>query len=165
MTAGPDLAAPGRGLFPDDLLRTCISCGFCLSACPTYQDTRNEASSPRGRINLMRALEAGTLVEDDVRNLVAGTFLEGKPIVRTSAATGEGIDALREALLALCQSTPSRPDPGLFRMAIDRAFTVAGHGTVVTGTVASGRVSTGDDVHWHRHGRRRDFRTCMSVPD
>jgi glycolate oxidase iron-sulfur subunit len=58
---------PGRGLFPDDLLRTCISCGFCLSACPTYQDTRNEASSPRGRINLMRALEAGTLQEDDVR--------------------------------------------------------------------------------------------------
>ena len=67
VTAAPDLAAPGRGLFPDDLLRTCISCGFCLSACPTYQDTRNEASSPRGRINLMRALEAGTLVEDDVR--------------------------------------------------------------------------------------------------
>ena len=62
-----DAEAPGRGLFPDDLLRTCISCGFCLSACPTYQDTRNEASSPRGRINLMRALEAGTLEEDDVR--------------------------------------------------------------------------------------------------
>jgi glycolate oxidase iron-sulfur subunit len=66
MTAS-EVAAPGRGLFPDDLLRTCISCGFCLSACPTYQDTRNEASSPRGRINLMRALEAGTLGEDDVR--------------------------------------------------------------------------------------------------
>jgi glycolate oxidase iron-sulfur subunit len=62
-----DTETPGRGIFPDDLLRTCISCGFCLSACPTYQDTRNEASSPRGRINLMRALEAGTLEEDDVR--------------------------------------------------------------------------------------------------
>ena len=66
MTA-TEIAAPGRGLFPDDLLRTCISCGFCLSACPTYQDTRNESSSPRGRINLMRALEAGALGEDDVR--------------------------------------------------------------------------------------------------
>jgi glycolate oxidase iron-sulfur subunit len=62
-----DIETPGRGIFPDDLLRTCISCGFCLSACPTYQDTRNEASSPRGRINLMRALEAGTLEADDVR--------------------------------------------------------------------------------------------------
>ena len=69
MSSAHDVAAPGpgRGLFPEDLLRTCISCGFCLSACPTYQDTRNEASSPRGRINLMRALEAGTLDEDDVR--------------------------------------------------------------------------------------------------
>ena len=66
MTAS-EVETPGRGLFPDDLLRTCISCGFCLSACPTYQDTRSEASSPRGRINLMRALEAGTLQEDDVR--------------------------------------------------------------------------------------------------
>ena len=66
MTA-PDVSTAGRGLFPDDLLRTCISCGFCLAACPTYQDTRNEASSPRGRINLMRALEAGSLGEDDVR--------------------------------------------------------------------------------------------------
>src|SRR4051812_18364843 len=93
------------------------------------------------------------LVEDDVRALVAGTFLEGKPIVRTSAATGQGIDALREELLTLCRTTPRRPDPGLFRMAIDRAFTVAGHGTVVTGTVASGRVSTGDDVQWHPEGR------------
>ncbi len=93
------------------------------------------------------------LVEDDVRTLVAGTFLEGKPIVRTSATTDRGIDALRDALLALSRTTPKRPDPGLFRMAIDRAFTVAGHGTVVTGTVASGRVSTGDDVQWHPEGR------------
>ena len=58
---------PSRGLIPDDLLRTCISCGFCLAACPTYQDTRREASSPRGRINLMRALEGGALDSEDVR--------------------------------------------------------------------------------------------------
>jgi glycolate oxidase iron-sulfur subunit len=57
----------GRGIFPDELLRTCISCGFCLSACPTYQDTRRESSSPRGRINLMRALERGELDSIDVR--------------------------------------------------------------------------------------------------
>ena len=58
---------PSRGLIPDELLRTCISCGFCLAACPTYQDTRREASSPRGRINLMRALEGGALDSEDVR--------------------------------------------------------------------------------------------------
>src|SRR3954469_19880557 len=49
------------------------------------------------------------LVEGDVRGLGAGPFLEGKPIVRTSAATGLGIEALREELLALCRSTPKRP--------------------------------------------------------
>src|SRR5205807_1239071 len=69
------------------------------------------------------------LVEEEVRALVAGTFLEAAPVVRTSAATGEGVDALRAALRSLCASAPDRDDPGLFRMAIDRAFTVAGHGT------------------------------------
>jgi selenocysteine-specific elongation factor len=93
------------------------------------------------------------LVEEDVRGLVAGTFLEGSAIVRTSAATGEGIDALRQALKQLGASAPRRHDPGLFRMAIDRAFTVAGHGTVVTGTVASGSVAVGDDLEWHPEGR------------
>lgn len=94
------------------------------------------------------------LVEDDVRALVAGTFLEGAPIVRTSAATGQGIEALRDALGLLAASTPGRPDPGLFRMAIDRAFTVAGHGTVVTGTVASGSVGVGEELDWLPAGRR-----------
>ncbi len=93
------------------------------------------------------------LVEDDVKALVAGTFLEPAAVVRTSAATGLGIDALRAALRALCGSAPARDDPGLFRMAIDRGFTVAGHGTVVTGTVASGSVSVGDDLIWHPSGR------------
>jgi len=93
------------------------------------------------------------LVEDDVRALVAGTFLEGAPVVRTSATTGAGIDDLRSALGALCDVAPRRPDPGLFRMAIDRAFTVQGHGTVVTGTVASGGVAVGDELTWLPEGR------------
>src|SRR5947209_11545329 len=83
------------------------------------------------------------LVEEDVRSLVAGSFLDGAPIVRTSATTGEGLDALRAELLRLCERAAPRDDPGPFRMAIDRAFTVAGHGTVVTGTVASGSVGVG----------------------
>jgi len=115
-----EVASPGRGLFPDDLLRTCISCGFCLSACPTYQDTRNEASSPRGRINLMRALEAGTLEEDDVREELSfclgcracepvcpagvryGTLLE-----HGRDAVGPGKDPKLRALL-LAVATPRR---------------------------------------------------------
>lgn len=93
------------------------------------------------------------LVEEDVRALVAGTFLAGAPIVRTSAATGAGIDELKAALHRVARDAPDRADPDLFRLAIDRAFTVAGHGTVVTGTVASGAVAVGDDLQWWPEGR------------
>lgn len=93
------------------------------------------------------------LVEEDVRNLVAGTFLEGSEIVRTSAATGQGIAELKAALGRLCDRAADRPDPGAFRMAIDRSFTVAGHGTVVTGTVASGTLAVGSELQWWPEGR------------
>jgi selenocysteine-specific elongation factor len=93
------------------------------------------------------------LVEEEVRGLVAGTFLEGTAIVRTSAATGAGIDRVRDELRRLCARVPDRPDPGLFRLSIDRAFTVAGHGTVVTGTVASGAVAVGDELECWPEGR------------
>jgi glycolate dehydrogenase iron-sulfur subunit len=54
-----------RGIFSKDLLDACISCGFCLPACPTYALTGQEQSSPRGRITLMRLLETGDLAPDD----------------------------------------------------------------------------------------------------
>ena len=93
------------------------------------------------------------LVEDEVRELVRGTFLENAAVVRTSAVTGLGIDELKVELARLCDSVTVRQDSGLFRMAIDRSFTVAGHGTVVTGTVASGSVCPGDDLEWQPAGR------------
>jgi selenocysteine-specific elongation factor len=93
------------------------------------------------------------LVGEEVRALVAGTFLEGAEIVPTSATSGLGIDRLKAALRALAGRVAVRPDTGLFRMAIDRSFTVAGHGTVVTGTVASGAVSVGDDLELFPSGR------------
>ena len=92
------------------------------------------------------------LVEDEVRELVRGTFLENAAVVRTSAVTGLGIDELKVELARLCDSVTVRQDSGLFRMAIDRSFTVAGHGTVVTGTVASGSVCPGDDLEWQPAG-------------
>ena len=88
------------------------------------------------------------LVEQEVRELVADTPLADAPMVRTSATTGLGLDELRAALTSAAKKAagPVRRRPGPFRMAIDRAFTIAGHGTVVTGSVSSGRVRLGDEL-------------------
>lgn len=91
-----------------------------------------------------------TLVEEEIRELVEGTFLQDAPVVRTSAMTGEGIDELKKELAAQAEQVYQKLDTDWseqpFRMAIDRAFTIAGHGTVVTGSVASGIVELGDQL-------------------
>lgn len=86
------------------------------------------------------------LAEQDVRDLVRGSFLDGAPIVRASARTGEGLEALRAALLALAEGTQSRAQDGIPRLPIDRVFTLKGFGTVVTGTLTGGRVEVGEDL-------------------
>lgn len=86
------------------------------------------------------------LVEEDIRGLIAGTALEGVSIVRTSAVTGEGLGQLKARLAGLETFQDTIGPPDAFRMAIDRSFTISGHGTVVTGTIASGTVSVGDEL-------------------
>ena len=80
----------------------------------------------------------------DVREMVAGSFLEDAPIVPVSAVTGEGLDALRQALVGLAGHGARLHRPGVVRLPIDRVFTIKGFGTVVTGTLVSGRLSAGD---------------------
>jgi selenocysteine-specific elongation factor len=112
---------------------------------------------PAGVVALTKCdlVESGwqAMVEEEVRELTRGTFLQGAPIIPTSAATGQGIEALRSALRRLADQAPARDDPGAFRLAIDRAFTVAGHGAVVTGTVTSGSVAVGDELELLPAGR------------
>lgn len=78
--------------------------------------------------------------EDEIKGLVAGTFLEDARIVRTSAQTGLGIEELTQALWAAHHRHEQRAAPGQFRLAVDRAFNVKGSGLVVTGTVHAGSV-------------------------
>lgn len=82
--------------------------------------------------------EWAALVRDEVRALLAGTPLREAPVVETSVVTGQGLDALRNVLRAQLLALPARAAADLFRMPIDRAFSVKGTGSVVTGTVWSG---------------------------
>ena len=86
------------------------------------------------------------LVKDDVAGLVRGTFLEGAPVLGVSAKTGQGLPELREALRGLASAIPPRAADQLPRLPIDRVFTIKGFGTVVTGTLAAGRVAVDDRV-------------------
>ena len=81
------------------------------------------------------------LVIEDVRALLEDTALTDAPIVATSATSGAGLDELRTAIAAAARAVPARAGDDLFRMPVDRAFTIKGTGTVVTGTVWSGRLT------------------------
>ena len=84
------------------------------------------------------------MLEEDVKSCVKGTFLEDKPILRTSVRTGEGIEALREALHDLTLHAEEKSARTPFRLPIDRVFSVDGFGTIVTGTLIDGHIAVGD---------------------
>ena len=86
------------------------------------------------------------LVQLETRELVEGSFLDGAPIVCVSARTADGLDALRLAIFGLAATLGERPTGGVARLPIDRAFTVKGFGTVVTGTQVSGEISGGVEL-------------------
>ncbi|MFZ4859283.1 MAG: selenocysteine-specific translation elongation factor [Desulfuromonadaceae bacterium] len=86
------------------------------------------------------------LVTDEVRDFVAGSFLEGAPIVPVSSRRGTGFELLQEELRILSVAVVQKRGDGAFRLPVDRAFTVAGFGTIVTGTLLSGQIRVGDEV-------------------
>jgi selenocysteine-specific elongation factor len=86
------------------------------------------------------------LVEEEVREALKGTFLEGAPIVSFSSVTGFGKENLLATLATLAAQVPPKPVTGIFRLPIDRVFTIKGFGTVVTGTAISGRVKVAEAV-------------------
>ncbi len=84
------------------------------------------------------------LVKEEIGDFVKGTFLEGAAIVPVSSVTGEGVPALVAEIDRLAEEVEERPPEGLFRLPIDRVFTMKGFGTVITGTIIAGKVSVGD---------------------
>lgn len=95
------------------------------------------------RVSGTRVAEAA----EGIRGIMAGSSLAACEVLPVSAATGQGIEALRAALVALKRTVPARPRQGNFRLAIDRSFVLKGAGRVVTGTVFSGEAAVGETVY------------------
>jgi selenocysteine-specific elongation factor len=94
------------------------------------------------------------LVRSETEELVAGSFLEGAPIIPVSSRTGEGIESLKQALLETGLEVSSRSEDFVTRLPIDRAFTMRGFGAVVTGTLIAGEIAEGDELELLPAGAR-----------
>jgi selenocysteine-specific elongation factor len=92
------------------------------------------------------------LVEEEVGEYIRGTFLEEAPVVPVSAVTGDGLADFVKALDRISENIPARTSSGLFRLPVDRVFSMKGFGTVITGTLASGKVAVGDRVMLYPSG-------------
>ena len=98
------------------------------------------------KIDLVDDPEWLDLIESDLRDTLAGTVMESAPIVRVSARSGAGIPRLLEVLAETLEGRPPRPDFGRPRLSVDRAFTISGFGTIVTGTLTDGHLEVGREV-------------------
>ena len=108
------------------------------------------------------------LLEADVRAAVRGTVLADAPILRVSAKTKTGLDALAASLQSLLSEKPSRPDLNRPRLPIDRVFSMPGFGAVVTGTLTDGALALGDEVEIlpsEQKGRVRGLQTHKKKED
>ena len=86
------------------------------------------------------------LAQEDVQDFLSGTFLDQAPVFPVSSHTGQGLDPLLQALQGKASQVSAKDSSDIFRLPIDRVFTMRGHGTVITGTVIAGQASLGDTV-------------------
>jgi len=100
--------------------------------------------------------------EREVRERTRGTALEGSAVVACSAASGRGLEELVDALDAMVRSAPRPEEEGRPRLFVDRVFTIAGAGTVVTGTLTGGRIAVGDEVEVAPPGLRARVRSLQT---
>jgi selenocysteine-specific elongation factor len=106
-------------------------------------------------------VESETLkaVRQEVANFVRGSFLENAPVFPVSSKTGTGLQELRNGILRLLRSLPQKEVKGIFRLPVDRVFTLKGHGTVVTGTLMSGSISKDSSVELLPYHRKTKVRS------
>jgi len=98
------------------------------------------------------------LVQEDVRQFLAGSFLEDAPMVAVSSTTGEGLDEVRQVLDTMVRASEFSESHGPFRLPVDRVFSMKGFGVVVTGTSISGRISVGEDITVYPQGHTAKIR-------
>lgn len=102
------------------------------------------------------------MVREEVADYLEPTFLGGAPIIAVSAHTGAGLDDLKNALAALAGEFDEKPAQDLFRLPVDRVFSMKGFGTVVTGTLVSGAIAVGDDIRVYPAGPKTKVRGLQS---
>ena len=93
------------------------------------------------------------MVEQEIREEMKGSVLQDAPLVRVSAAGGQGIGALKQEIAKMAEKLPGRNQGGAARLPVDRVFSVPGFGTVVTGTLLDGRIRKGDGLYLYPEGR------------
>ncbi|HIY01718.1 MAG TPA: selenocysteine-specific translation elongation factor [Candidatus Blautia faecipullorum] len=101
------------------------------------------------------------LVEEDIRELVKGTFLEDAPAVPVSVYENRGLDRLKEVLYEMYRKLPDRKEGTCFRLPIDRVFTMKGFGTVVTGTLSEGKIRRDQEVVLYPENRPVKIRSIQ----
>ncbi|MEO5510840.1 MAG: selenocysteine-specific translation elongation factor [Longimicrobiales bacterium] len=167
---GTDLGivdVPGHEALVRNMLAGATGIDFVLLAIAADEGVMPQT---REHLSIMQLLEVDTLivaltkadlvdrdwldlVSNDVRDILADTRFEGAAVVPVSSVTGDGIPAIREAIAAAAERVAERSRTDVFRMPVDRAFTVHGTGTVVTGTVWSGQVRRDGQVTIMPDGR------------
>ncbi|HEX6623644.1 MAG TPA: selenocysteine-specific translation elongation factor [Pyrinomonadaceae bacterium] len=94
------------------------------------------------------------LVRAEIEELVAGSFLEGAPVVAVSSLTGAGLEEFKTTLRELSLKAPPRASDSVARLPVDRAFTMRGFGAVVTGTLVAGEIREGEEMELLPAGER-----------
>lgn len=102
------------------------------------------------------------LVEEEIKEELEGSFLSGAPIVKVSAATGQGLDELVEVITHMTSDEVVSKDIGTIpRLPIDRAFTLSGFGTIITGTLVSGTITKEDTLEMYPIGKECKIRSIQ----